>query len=341
MPETPLNGAVITMDAMAPVAPPMMPLASIQQVGHMQTFDPMARALSVAPFYSMAYLGGIAQLAKAAVASRLYGELNESQATMILQTGMEMGIAPTVALRNIGSFKGKTCISGQLMLGLVKAAGYDVDITENTAALASLTIQKPGKKPHTAAFSYDEAKVAGYPDRNALYKTIPATMILNRAIGLCCRYGAPEVAAGLYTNEEGMDIQDAPVAPRPSETQPPAAPVVSMDRGGAAAGSTTPIKAKPAKVAPAAVEVPPTTAPAPLAPPPGTFRWTDTRKEWLRARAAEMGVGANEIDAALIILDTADDSFRWGYTEAIKTGDIIAARAVIAQVSPILGADQQ
>ena len=169
---------------------------------------PMARAMAIAPMYSMTYLAGIQELAGAAVASGLYGDLKPGQAMMILQTGLEMGIPPTVALRNIGSFKGKTTISSQLMLGLAKAAGYVEEITENTAKAASITIQKQGRKPYTVTFTWDDAVRAGYPDRNALYKTIPATMLLSRAIGLAVRYGAPEVGAGLYTNEEAMDITD-------------------------------------------------------------------------------------------------------------------------------------
>ena len=57
-------------------------------------YDPMAKAASVAPLYSMTYLQGIESLAKKAVTSNLYGELTEGQAAMILQTGLEMGIPP-------------------------------------------------------------------------------------------------------------------------------------------------------------------------------------------------------------------------------------------------------
>ena len=181
-----------------------------QPSGMMNVFDPMARAAAVAPMYSMTYLDGIQGLAKAAVSSRLYGELNEGQATMILQTGLEMGIHPTVALRNIGSFKGKTTISSQLMLALAKAAGYMEEILENSAEAATVQISKPGRNPYKIRFTIEDAKKAGLLDRNALYKSMPAVMLLNRAIGFAVRYGAPEVGAGLYTPEEAMDIQDDP-----------------------------------------------------------------------------------------------------------------------------------
>jgi len=178
------------------------------QAGTMNAFDPMARAAAVAPMYSMTYLNGIKELARTAVNSKLYGELNEGQATMILQTGLEMGIHPTVALRNIGSFKGKTTISSQLMLALAKAAGYQEEILENTAEAATVQLSKPGRSPYKVRFTIEDAKKAGLLDRNALYKTMPAVMLLNRAIGFAVRYGAPEVGAGLYTPEEAMDIPE-------------------------------------------------------------------------------------------------------------------------------------
>jgi hypothetical protein len=158
--------------------------------------------------YSPEYFGGLSQLAGAAAKSRLFGELTPDQLFIILMTGREMGLPPTVALRNIGSFKGKTVITSQLQLAKVKEAGYIVKIVENTDDRATVSVQHKGEDPYVKTFTMADAVKAGLPERNALYKTSPATMLLNRAIGLACRYGAPEVLNGLYNETELIEVDE-------------------------------------------------------------------------------------------------------------------------------------
>jgi hypothetical protein len=166
------------------------------------------RTLRVDDYYSGEYFGGIALLAKAAFKSGLFGLLSEDQLFIVLMTGRELGITPTVALRNIGAFKGKTVISSQLQLAKVNDAGYLTEIIENTNTKATVSVQKHGRPAYVKSFTMEDAVRAGLPDRNALYMTNPATMLLNRAIGLACRYGAPEVMNGLYNPDELAEIDD-------------------------------------------------------------------------------------------------------------------------------------
>jgi len=165
------------------------------------TIEPMGVARvahsRVDDLYSPEYFGGLSQLATAASKSRLFGDATPDQLFMILMTGKEMQLTPTVALRNIGVFKNKTVISSQLQMAKVKEAGYLVEITENTAERATVSVQRKGEKAYVKTFTLADATLAGLLTRNDLYKTNPATMLLNRAIGLACRYGAPEVLNGL------------------------------------------------------------------------------------------------------------------------------------------------
>lgn len=166
------------------------------------------RTMRVDDYYSGEYFGGIALLAKAAFKSGLFGLLTEDQLFIVLMTGRELGITPTVALRNIGAFKGKTVISSQLQLAKVNDAGYLTEIIENTNTKATVSVQKQGRPAYVKSFTMEDAVRAGLPERNALYTTNPATMLLNRAIGLACRYGAPEVMNGLYNPDELAEIDD-------------------------------------------------------------------------------------------------------------------------------------
>ena len=177
-------------------------------------FGPAKMALQsrVDELYSHEYFGGLEHLANAAAASRLFGESSREQLFMVLMTGRELGIAPTVALRNIGVFKGKTVISSQLQLAKVKDAGYKAEIMENTPTKATVRLTSKDGVVYEKSFTMEDAKLAGLPERNALYRTIPATMLLNRAIGLVCRYGAPEVMNGLYNDSELDELEDVPGA---------------------------------------------------------------------------------------------------------------------------------
>jgi len=158
--------------------------------------------------YSPEYFGGLSQLATAAAKSRLFGDLTQDQLFIVLMTGREMGLPPTVALRNIGSFKGKTVITSQLQLAKVKESGYQVKFIENTDERATVSIGRKGEDPYVKTFTMADAVKAGLLDRNALYKTNPSTMLLNRAIGLACRYGAPEVLNGLYNEAELIEVDE-------------------------------------------------------------------------------------------------------------------------------------
>jgi hypothetical protein len=180
-------------------------LISMETGGNVMGLRAMNR---IDELYSPEYFGGLSQLAGAAAKSKLFGDLTQDQLFIVLMTGREMGLPPTVALRNIGSFKGKTVISSQLQLGKVKEAGYTVKIIENTDAQATVSVGRKGEDPYVKTFTMADAVKAGLLDRNALYKTNPSTMLLNRAIGLACRYGAPEVLNGLYNESELIELDE-------------------------------------------------------------------------------------------------------------------------------------
>jgi hypothetical protein len=177
-----------------------------------------SRQSRVDELYSPEYFGGLEDLAGKAAASRLFGDSTREQLFMVLMTGRELGISPTVALRNIGVFKGKTVISSQLQLAKVKEAGYLAEILENTDERATVRIQKLPAPPYQKTFTMADAQRAGLVDRNAVYKTMPSTMLLNRAIGLVTRYGAPEVLNGLYNETELLEMDD-PLADSASHGQ--------------------------------------------------------------------------------------------------------------------------
>ena len=206
-----------------------MPLATTEGAG-VPTPESSSMGVSLLSavdlMYSPEYFGGLEKLASAAAASKLFGDSTKDQLFMILMTGRELGLSPTVALRNIGVFKGKTTISSQLQVSLCRRAGYIVEILEQTAQRAKVRLVKGNRAPYDYTFTMDDARTAGLIDRNALYKSIPAVMLLNRALGFACRYGAPEVLNGLHNESEldELDVVPVHVPPRADAVGEPEAP---------------------------------------------------------------------------------------------------------------------
>lgn len=131
------------------------------------------------------------------------------QALIIMSQGRELGIPPTVALRQITVVNGKPTCSAELMLGLVHRtygqAAMRVFRTDNE----SCTVQYrqagwDGVSEYT--FTMDDAKRAGLL-KNPVWTQYPAAMLRARAISATIRFAFPECINGLYTTEElGGDV---------------------------------------------------------------------------------------------------------------------------------------
>ena len=312
--------------------------------------------------YSSEFLAEIEKLAEAAFKSKLYGDSTKEQLVMILATGRELGLQPTVALRNIRVFRGTLITHTQLQVSLVKNAGYLVEILENTPEVARVRISKDGKNPYEPTYTIEDAKKAGLIQRNALYTTNPATMILNRALGLACRYGAPEVLNGLHADIELEELvvttdPNAPKAPEPPTGEPKAEgeqkPPIPAEKGGAPAGGTTRRRtAAPKAQEPAAAAPAPTTAtPAPAAPQGATqgqggatpttilpYPWTPKRQDWMVTRGMELGFEEAWMRETVIpVLDKAGNDARQAFHDFLKDpAGLDAGKALIEKLAGLV-----
>jgi hypothetical protein len=152
---------------------------------------------------------------------------NEHAAKFIVETGRELGIPPSLALRKINLIHGQPSMAAELMWALVLDSGKleDFEIVE-AADHCTVTVHRKGaKKPYTTTFSLDMARkivtseyVNG--DKKPIplsdkynWKSMPGVMCKWRALSAACRTIFPDVTLGLYSREEMEDAIDFTVDP--------------------------------------------------------------------------------------------------------------------------------
>lgn len=132
------------------------------------------------------------------------------QAFAIITMGQELGLGPWASLNGINVIRGKPTLSGQAMLGLVRASGEleNFELKERTAEKCTIAITRRGQSPVTLTFTYEEAEGLGLANKEN-YKRQPAVMLQWRCVSALCRLVFPDILGGFcYTPEEiNPDIQ--------------------------------------------------------------------------------------------------------------------------------------
>lgn len=128
------------------------------------------------------------------------------QAVMIMQTGKDLGLRATEALRSISVIQGVPCMKAQLLLGLCYRTGQVEDCKiDELPGECRVTLKRKGQAmSYTAVFSMKDAESLGLAVRDN-WKRQPKTMLRWRAISAACRVVFPDAISGLYTEEEIAD----------------------------------------------------------------------------------------------------------------------------------------
>lgn len=132
------------------------------------------------------------------------------KAFVVLQTGLELGLAPMVALRTICVINMRPCLWGDGLIGLVRRSGLAEYIHETMEGEGdSLTAVCEAKRADSGdiirrTFSVAEAKAAGLwgnPKRSP-WINYPRRMLQMRARAFCLRDAFADVTLGMYAAEE-------------------------------------------------------------------------------------------------------------------------------------------
>ncbi len=140
--------------------------------------------------------------------SGLYKNIgNVAQAIAIVQTGRELGIGPSMALREmyIISGQGRPTLSAALLNALVQRDHGDnaIRVVENTNEICRVKYQRRSwATPEYTSFSMDDARRAGLVKAGSNWEKYPRAMCRSRAISEACRAGFSDSIMGLYSTEE-------------------------------------------------------------------------------------------------------------------------------------------
>lgn len=148
--------------------------------------------------------------------SGLYPHIkNVAQAIAIVQTGRELGVPPSVALREFSVIGGKPAASSAILAALAQRDHGDLAlrVTAITDEACTVEFRRRGwPAPTTTTFTMTDAKRAGLLDPqqtrngvrepNANWAKFPRDMLRSRAISQACRTAFQDSTLGMYTPEE-------------------------------------------------------------------------------------------------------------------------------------------
>lgn len=150
-------------------------------------------------------------LAKSSVVPRhLQGKVEDMFAILVM--GAELGLKPMQSINSIHVIQGRTALSAQLMLSIVKKRCPDFRIQikvgndKNNPSVTVRGIRHEGDEEFTAIWDMNRAAALGLTGKDN-WKKQPLTMLQWRATSEVCRFLAPEAVLGIYTEDEAQDIE--------------------------------------------------------------------------------------------------------------------------------------
>lgn len=157
-------------------------------------------------------------------------ELRENAANVfvVLLAGVELGMTPMSALRNIHVIKGRTVLSADLMVGLCEShpACVYFKCVHTDDTYAEYETKRRGRDAQRMRFTIEQARTAKLLEKkNSNWQTYPAAMLRARAKSALARDVYPDVLAGVYIPDEldlgAGDVIEVPVqsAPAPIDAE--------------------------------------------------------------------------------------------------------------------------
>ena len=135
--------------------------------------------------------------------------------TTAIMHGLEVGLPPISAVRNIMVVNGRPQIWGDGAIALVHASGklewMKEEMTEKPKSpewTATCTMKRKGQEsPYTHSFTFGQATAARLNTR-PIWLAYPEIMLMNRARAFCIRKGFADCLSGLAIAEEVGDFEE-------------------------------------------------------------------------------------------------------------------------------------
>lgn len=155
----------------------------------------------------------LSALAESAVSSKLFGVASREAALMIMLTGRSLGIDPVAAMRGTHIVSGKSVLSSDMMVGIVRKSGVcdSWTVIESTHEKCVIETRRKGDDtPVRHTWTIEMAKRAGLAGKGT-WASYPHAMLRARCSAELARMVYPDFLFGVYAEGE------IPEEPRRSE----------------------------------------------------------------------------------------------------------------------------
>lgn len=153
-------------------------------------------------------MDALERMARFVSASGLWDKMTPEKAFVIIATGMELGISPLQAIRNIHIINGKPILSASLMVALCKTSPhcqyFSLKHSDNQSCTYE-TKRNGDPSPVSMTFSIQDAQRAGLMSREP-WKNHTADMLRARCSSKLARESYPDVLMGIYNPDEAEDF---------------------------------------------------------------------------------------------------------------------------------------
>ena len=149
-------------------------------------------------------LGGTALIAAASSLAPDALRGRPQDALMVIMAGRELGLAPMQSLRMIAIIKGKTTLTADATVALVRRQPDCVEwrLVESTAQRATYTTRRKGDtEPTTLTWTIEQAQRAGLASGQG-WRLYPEAMLRARCASALARIVYPDLVAGIYDPDE-------------------------------------------------------------------------------------------------------------------------------------------
>ena len=148
---------------------------------------------------------------------------------LVDQWAKARGIDTLTAIQTVSFIDGRPIVDATMQRALAKRAGYRVRVIEATDRQATVVVIEDGAEVGRETFTMQDATRMGLAGKDN-WKKNPRNMLVARATSNAIRWHAPEVLAGIGTEDEDDDVPFAPVA-APAEVvrQPEPEPVEAIE----------------------------------------------------------------------------------------------------------------
>jgi hypothetical protein len=146
----------------------------------------------------------LATLAESAVSSKLFGVASREAALMIMLTGRSLGIDPVAAMRGTHIVSGKSVLSSDMMVGIVRKSGVCESwvVIESTHEKCVIETRRKGDDtPVRHTWTIEMAKRAGLAGKGT-WAAYPHSMLRARCSAELARMVYPDFLFGVYAEGE-------------------------------------------------------------------------------------------------------------------------------------------